>query len=211
MVIPADVTGCSETGRINGKIYFHAGKGQAALSNQFEQNWGNTVILEVIENRIVAGESGDHAAPMGFAEIAHETATGEAGIDLERRCEYGITQGQAGASSPLDWFLNARAEITKQFLKGVLLARLGCIVGAPILRIRFALRNRDCFGNCSAAVWVLLMHYEIGHGIYVFAGHLPFFVVRTRANRSINIGKINKVTGVAVLGWNEPSGCAVLL
>jgi hypothetical protein len=45
--------------------------------------------------------------------------------------------------------------------------------------------------------------------ITVLAGHSPFLKIGARANRFINIGKINKVTGITGLGWNKPSGFTV--
>ena len=125
VVKPARVSGSPEAGRVHSEINFHAGQRQAALPNQFAQYRRQALMLKVIENRVVAGDARDHATPVGLPQITHKPTARETGIDLEGRCEHGITQGQARTATALrGWFLNACAEIAQQFLESVLFAKI---------------------------------------------------------------------------------------
>lgn len=214
VVKPAGVPGSTEAGRIDSKVGFHAGQRQTALPNQFEQNGRQSLIFEIIENRVVARNAGDHAAPVGFAEIAHKAASRETGINFERGSEYSIAQGQAGPSTSLDnGFLNAIAKLTEQLLELVLFASLGSVVRPPVLRVGLALGRGDGhrFSDRDGTIRVLFLYYHVSDCINVLAGQLPFFEIGTSANRLLDIGDINKITGIAGLRGNEPSRIPVLL
>lgn len=179
VVIPAMKQASAEAGRVHSEIYFHAGQGQAALPNQFQQHWRHFLIFQVIENRIVVRNAGDQSPLVRFAEIAHEPAAREAGIDFEGCGEDSIRERERRPSASLPhWLLNASAEIAQQLLKFILLAGLRGVVGWPVLRVRLALHKTHSFRNRGAAVRVLLVNHEVSNGIDVLTGQPAFLKIR---------------------------------
>jgi len=72
-------------------------------------------------------------------------------------------------------------EVAIQTRRNILLARLGTIVGWPILGISLALCHGHSLSDRCAAIRVCLMHYEIGDGVNVLARLVTDFEVRAGA------------------------------
>jgi len=165
VVIPANETRGSETGRVYCEVRLDRLQGQAALGDEFLQDWGQVGILKVVENRIVVGRFGDETVRFGSPKITHKTASRNGGIYLERRAENCIGQRQAGASHLV--FLrsvNAPAEISEQSLEFVLFVGLRCVVRGPVLRVGCALggcRDRQSLRHGGAAIGIMFACHSV--------------------------------------------------
>jgi hypothetical protein len=144
VIVPTGEPRSAEARRVHGEIDFHSGERQTALPNQVAQYGSESVIFKVIEDRIVMREPGDQAAIVRLAEIAHESAARETGVDLERCGEYSVREWQVRSTTALNYrLLDASAQIAQQLLKSILLGRLSfcCSFSSPADKSSALLRS----------------------------------------------------------------------
>src|SRR5580704_2459436 len=162
VVKPTGEMASSEPGRVHSKIRFNRCERQTALSDKRLQHRRQFRVFKVIGNGVEVRNLRNVSAPMRFAKIAHKSPLGYRRVDFERGSEQRVGQGQTWSASPARGRNHARAQISQEQLKFILLMGLRLIVSGPILRISLLrLRDRKTFSNRHSAVSVpFAFHYK---------------------------------------------------
>ena len=166
----------AEAGRIDREITFDRPKRQAACGYQALDDRRDLLGLDHVEDTVVARRVGDEALRLGLAQIGHEAAPADGGVDLEGGRKERVADAQPGTPTQLFRFRDRIAQVAQQVTEDLFLACLGCVVCGPVLRIG------NAYGGCDrgAAVFIgLTLHRELD-GKGVLALHLAQFVIWAR-------------------------------
>src|SRR5262249_53935588 len=121
---PLKKTASREARRVNSKVTFNRLQGQTARFDQFLEQRRQPVILQVARNRIVVCGLRQIAFVLSVAQVRHEAATGNGGVNLKRAGKDDVAERQARAAHLLLWFFYALAQLSQQLNKLFLFATL---------------------------------------------------------------------------------------
>ena len=161
---PTVESGSAKPRSVHGETPFNRGEWKARLRDESLKDFCQIGLTKNIEDAVEVGNLPDEAPVMGFPQIAHEAATGDGAVDLERSRKKGIGHRDRLASRFVPgWLGNAVDEVFEQDLELIFLVDLGVVVG-PLDR----LGDADALLNGPVTVFVdqLFNRYLNGHDVF---------------------------------------------
>lgn len=145
-VKPSDIVASAKSRRINREVCFDCAEWKAGSCDESLQDRRECLHLKIVVNAVEVTGFGDVTLCCGLFQVAPESSTRHARIDLEDRAENYIAQRQWLSALLMMLHRQAQTEVTKQILKQGFLVSLCLVVGFPILRITDALSDFQALG-----------------------------------------------------------------